>query len=71
MLLVFVAFLIAVPISWWTMSNWLQGFPYRISLSIWVFILAGIVAGIIALVTISLQVIKAAIVNPVMTLRAE
>ncbi len=71
MLLVLVAFVIAVPLSWWVMSNWLQDFAYRISINVLVFLVAGLLAAIIALVTISLQSIKAAIANPVKSLRSE
>jgi putative ABC transport system permease protein len=71
MLLVLLAFVIATPVSWWVMDAWLQSFAYRTSVSAWVFLLAGITAGIIALATVALQAIKAAIVSPVTSLRAE
>ncbi len=71
MLLVLVAFVIAVPLTWWAMSSWLQYFAYRVSISVLVFLIAGLLAGIIALVTISLQAVKAAVANPVKSLRSE
>lgn len=71
MLLVFVSFIIAVPLCWWAMHTWLQDFAYRINIQPWVFLIAGLSAGVIALVTISLQAIKAATSNPVGTLRSE
>ena len=69
--LVMIAFLIAVPIAWWGMSNWLQNFVYRIDLEWWVFALAGIIVLIIAIATISFQAIKTALSNPIKGLRAE
>jgi len=53
------------------MHSWLQDFAYRTSISLWIFLFAGIAAGLIALVTISFQAIKAAIANPVKNLRTE
>ena len=67
--LVLVAFLIASPIGWTFMTKWLQGFAYRVSISWWVFALSGLAAVIIALFTISFQTVKAAITNPVNSLR--
>jgi putative ABC transport system permease protein len=67
--LVIIAFVIATPISWWAMSQWLQAFAYRIDLSWWMFALAGVLAVFIALFTVSFQAIKAAIVKPVKSLR--
>jgi putative ABC transport system permease protein len=69
--LVLVAFIIATPISWWAMNQWLQGFAYRIPISWWMFALAGLLAIFIALFTISFQAIKAAVGNPVKSLRSE
>jgi putative ABC transport system permease protein len=71
LLLVIISFVIAAPISWLVMHNWLQDFAYRISISWWVFGVAGLVALIIALSTISYQAIKAALVNPVKSLKTE
>lgn len=69
--LVVIALLFAFPIGWWTMNKWLQGFAYRITISWWIFLLAGAVAILIALVTVSLQAVKAAMANPVKSLRSE
>ena len=69
--LVFVSAIIAFPLSWWFMHKWLQNYAYRITISWWVFVLAGLLALIIALVTISFQSIRAAISNPVKSLRTE
>jgi putative ABC transport system permease protein len=69
--LVLFASLIGFPLAWWAMDQWLQSFAYRINISWWVFLIAGCTIMIIALVTISLQTIKAAIANPVKSLRAE
>ena len=68
---VLIAMLVAVPLSWLVMNKWLQDFAYRIHLDLWMFILAGLVAFIIAIVTLSFQAIKAAIANPVKSLRTE
>ena len=68
---VLIASLIAFPIAWWAMNSWLQDFEYRVTISWWVFALAGIAALVIALVTVSFQSIKAATVNPVKNLRTE
>jgi putative ABC transport system permease protein len=69
--LVMIAFVIAVPVTWWIMHNWLQDFAYRINISVWVFIIAGMASFIIALLTISFQAIRAAMANPVKSLRTE
>lgn len=69
--LVGIAALIAFPVAWYTMDQWLQKFPYRISIQYWVFVLAGVAAMLIALLTISFQSIKAALMNPVNSLKAE
>jgi putative ABC transport system permease protein len=69
--LVGIACLIAFPLSWWVMNNWLQDFSYRTSINGWVFLLAGLVAVMIALITVSFQAVKAAIRNPVKSLRTE
>lgn len=69
--LVLIASLIAFPAAWWAMHIWLQSFAYRIEISWWVFIIAGISALLIALLTVSFQAIKAAIANPVKSLRTE
>jgi len=69
--LVLIALIIASPIAWFGMHKWLQGFAYRIEIGIWVFILAGVLAILIALLTVSFQAIKAAVANPVKSLRNE
>lgn len=69
--LVLIAFLIASPLTWFFMYKWLQDFAYRTDLSWVVFVLAGITAAMIALLTISFQAIKAALANPVKSLRTE
>lgn len=69
--LVAIAILIAVPIAWYGMHNWLQDFAYRIDIPWWIFLVAGMLAISIALITISFQAIKAAIANPVKSLRTE
>jgi ABC-type antimicrobial peptide transport system permease subunit len=69
--LVITAIVIATPVAWWAMNKWLQGFEYRVSVAWWVFALAGVLASLIALLTVSFQAIKAAIANPVKSLRTE
>jgi putative ABC transport system permease protein len=69
--LVFIAAVIAMPVAWWAMSRWLQDFAFRISIGWWVFAAAGVIALLIALLTVSSQAIKAAIANPVKSLRTE
>jgi putative ABC transport system permease protein len=71
LVLVGVAFLIAVPITWWAMSEWLHEFAYRTPVSWWIFPLAGVAALLIALFTISFQTTRAATANPVDSLHAE
>jgi len=62
---------IASPVAWWAMNKWLQDFAYRVSISWWMFVAVGAICLLIALVTISFQVTKAAVANPVKSLRAE
>jgi putative ABC transport system permease protein len=69
--LVLLAFVIASPVAYYFMHQWLQNFAYRINISWWVFALAGLAAVLIALLTVSFQAIKAAIANPVKSLRTE
>lgn len=71
MLLVLVAFVIAAPLAWWAMHGWLQTFAYRSPVSLWVFVIAGAAAGVIALATVVMQAVKAALANPVSNLRNE
>jgi hypothetical protein len=63
--------LLAVPAGWFIMNLWLQDYAYRINITWWVFAIAGILALLIAIVTISIQAIKAAVSNPVSSLRTE
>lgn len=69
--LVIVSIIIATPVAWWAMNKWLQNFAYRINISWWVFLTAAGLALLIALVTISFQAIKAAVANPVKSLKSE
>ncbi len=69
--LVALAILIAVPVGWWAMSKWLEGFAYREQLQWWVFVLAGFIAVFIAIITVSFQSVKAALANPVRSLKSE
>ena len=71
LLLVGVSLLIAIPVTWWGMHKWLLEFAYRIPINGWIFLAAGIIALMIALATISFHTIKAALANPVKSLRAE
>ena len=69
--LVLIASIIAFPVAWWAMHTWLQSFAYRVNISWWIFVVAGLAAVLIALTTVSLQAIKAAVANPVKSLRTE
>ena len=69
--LIFIASLIAFPLAWISMYKWLQNFSYRVNISWWIFVLAALLATLIALFTISFQAIKAAITNPTKSLRSE
>lgn len=69
--LVAIAFVIAAPLAWWAMNKWLQDFANRTSISWWIFLLAGVLAFVIAIATVSFQAIKAAMMNPVNSLRTE
>src|SRR6188508_2427244 len=71
LVLVIIAALIAFPLGWWAMNKWLEDFAYRIHIAWWVFPVAGIAALLIALLTVSFQAIKAALANPVKSLRTE
>jgi putative ABC transport system permease protein len=63
--------LIAWPLGFWLMSRWLQGFAFRASLSLWIFLVSGLAALLIAALTVSSQVIKAALTNPAESLKYE
>jgi putative ABC transport system permease protein len=69
--LVLIASFIAFPVAWWAMNKWLQGFAYRVSINVQVFLIAGIIALLIAMATVSFQAIKAALANPAKSLRSE
>ena len=69
--LVLIAIIIASPVAYWLMNKWLQNFAYRINISGWIFLAAGSTAVVIALATVSYQAIKAAMANPVKSLRTE
>jgi len=70
-ILITIAFVIATPIAWYYMHTWLQDYVYRIRISWWIFAAGGLAAIIIALATISFQAIRAALANPVKSLRTE
>jgi len=69
--LVLIATVIAFPAAWWAINKWLQNYPYRIGVSIWIFVFAGLGVVLIALCTVSFQAIRAAVANPVKSLRTE
>ena len=69
--LVAVSCIVAFPVAWWMMNSWLKNYQYRITISWWIFVAAGIVSILIAILTVSFQAIKAAIANPVKSLRTE
>lgn len=71
LLLVAIAILVAVPLAWWGMHRWLENFAYHIPLTWWIFGLAGMIAIVIAGITVSFQSIRAALANPVKSLRSE
>jgi len=71
LVLVLIASALAIPFAWWGMNKWLQDFAFRINIGWWIFIAAGVIALVIALVTVSSQAIKAALANPVKSLRTE
>jgi len=66
-----IAFVLAVPVAWYVMSKWLNNFAFRIDIGWWVFVIAGGTALMIAMITVSFQAIKAALMNPVRSLRSE
>ncbi|WP_295798792.1 ABC transporter permease [Mucilaginibacter sp.] len=69
LILVMIAFVLAIPMAWWAMHTWLQSYAYRVPISIWVFVVAAFVTVFISLATVSFQAIKAALTNPVKSLR--
>src|SRR4030095_1959368 len=71
LLLVFFAMLIASPLAWLVMNNWLKDYAYRIDITWWMFVIAGLLAILIALITVSFQAIRVAVAIPVKSLRTE
>jgi len=69
--LVAISCIVAFPVAWWMMNSWLRNYQYRIAISWWIFLVAGLLSILIALFTISFQAIKAAVANPVKSLRTE
>ena len=70
-ILLVVAFLISVPAGWWLMNNWLQDFEFRVRISPWIFVVSVLISVIVAALTVGYRSIRAAIMNPVKSLRAE
>ncbi len=71
LVLIGIAFLLAVPFTWWVMRAWLQDFAYRAPIATWIFLVAGFLTALIALVTVSSRAIRAALANPIKSLRNE
>jgi putative ABC transport system permease protein len=69
--IIIVAMVIAIPVSWFSMNRWLEGFAYRINISWWLFAVAGITVVLVALASISYQTLKAANANPINSLKSE
>jgi ABC-type antimicrobial peptide transport system permease subunit len=69
--LVGIALVIAIPIAWWVMHRWLESYDYRVDIRWWYFAMAGLVAILIAMVTVSFQAVRAGMANPVKSLRSE
>ena len=69
--MVLVTSVIAFPVAYWAMNNWLEDFPYRVAISWWVFAIAALTKLVVALITLSFQSIRAATTNPVKSLRTE
>jgi putative ABC transport system permease protein len=71
LMLIVIASLIAFPVAWWAMYKWLQDFEYRIEVGWWIFVFSGFVAVLVALFTVSFQAVRAAVSNPIKSLRTE
>jgi len=71
LLLVLISFVVASPIAWFVMHKWLQSYEYRVNISLWVFVVAGLLCAAISFITVSFQAVKAALANPVKSLRTE
>ncbi|RYG04890.1 MAG: FtsX-like permease family protein [Chitinophagaceae bacterium] len=69
--LVLISLLVAIPVAWYFMTNWLQGYTYHPALSVWIFVVAGVGAVLITVLTVSYQSIRAALANPVKSLKSE
>jgi putative ABC transport system permease protein len=69
--LVFLAIFIACPIAWWVMHKWLENFAYRITISWWMMLVSGFLALMITIITVFVQAFKAAIINPIQSLRID
>jgi putative ABC transport system permease protein len=69
--LILISAVISAPTASWVMQKWLQNYPYRIEMNAWIFLLAAVFVLLIALITVSFQTIKAAVANPVNSLRSE
>jgi putative ABC transport system permease protein len=70
-ILILISFIISIPLVWYSVRLWLQNFAYRIEMSVWIFASAGIIALLIAALTISVQSVRAAIANPVDSIKSE
>jgi ABC-type antimicrobial peptide transport system permease subunit len=71
LILVGIAFVIAVPVSWWAMSRWLENFAYRINITIWIFVAGAVITLLITLLTVGIQAVRAATANPVKAIKSE
>ena len=71
LILIIISFAIATPLAWYYLNNWLNGFAFRISMPWWTFAVSGIATVIIAILTVSYQALKAAVIDPVKSLRSE
>jgi putative ABC transport system permease protein len=69
--LVSIAMLIGFPVAWWAMQRWLESFAYRIQIHWWIFMVAGLTTLVIAVITVGLQAVKAAVANPATSLKTE
>ena len=70
-ILIFVAFLVAAPVAWWLMSKWLDNFVFKIDMNVWIFIMAIVVSIVIAWITVGFKAIRAALADPIRSLRNE
>jgi putative ABC transport system permease protein len=69
--LIFVSFVIALPVAWYGVTWWLTGYSYKTNIGVWVYVMAGVIIAVIAIATMSFQSIRAALANPVNSLRSE